>query len=186
MSYPLDKKTQIHSEFALLMPRLASFAAALTGSESASNALLKATRNHVATRAKDRGHTPMALWTFGVMHTLWAARIKGAQGDQPGAADAKLFQPRGSAGGEPSGAGRMARFVAQLPPLQRATLHLVYGERLSYDETAEVFGVPVATVMTRLVRAHAALSQRQDAAAPFPVAAAAQRPVEQGREWIAA
>ena len=185
MSYPLDKKAQIHAELALLQPRLAGFAAALTGSEAASNALIKATRNQVVSRAKERGHTPLVLWTYGIMHALWAARMKGPDGEQSVPADPRLFQPRSAAGGDTARATRMAKFIAQLPPLQRASLHLAYGERLSYDEVAEVFGVPVSTVMTRLARAHAALSQRQDIGS-IPMAAATPRGAEGGREWAAA
>jgi RNA polymerase sigma-70 factor (ECF subfamily) len=187
MSYPLDKKAQIHSELALLTPRLAAFASALTGSEAASSALIKATRNQAAARAKERGHTPLVLWLYGIMHALWAARMKGgAQAEQSVPADPRLFLPRSATSGpDAAGAGRMAKFVAQLPASQRAALYLAYGERLSYDEVAEVCGVPVGTVMTRLARAHAALIQRQEIGS-IPATATAPRAAEQGRDWAAA
>ena len=187
MSYPVDKKAQIHSELALVTPRLACFAAALTANETASHALLKATRNQVIARAsRDRGHTPLILWAFALMHGLWAARMK-AQGERQTAADPRLFLPRGSAGSS-ANLARLAKFIAQLPPQQRATLHLVYGERLSYDEVAEIFAVPVSTVMTRLVRAHAALTQRPEQGSGPSAAAGAIHPTEddmRGREWAA-
>ena len=188
MSYPVDRKAQIHSELALLMPRLAAFAAALTGSEAASQALVKATRDQVLSRAaKERGHTPLIVWSFAIMHGLWAARMK-AQGEKAAAADPRLFQPRSSVqSSDGSAIVRMARFVAQLPPSQRATLHLVYGERLSYDEVAEILCVPVAQVMTRLARAYAGLIQREDQGVAAP-AAGTSRPAEngpRGREWAA-
>jgi RNA polymerase sigma factor (sigma-70 family) len=190
MGYPVDKKAQIHSELALLMPRLASFALALTGNEAASQALVKATRNQAQARAaKERGHTPLILWSFQLMHALWDSRMK-AQTDRPGAADARLFQPRSLAQtGNPAQTARMAKFLAQLPAQQRATLHLVYGERLSYDEVADVFAVPVSAVMTRLARCHAALHQFEDygSSAPLP-AGATPRPgpeAPRSREWAA-
>jgi RNA polymerase sigma-70 factor (ECF subfamily) len=191
MAYPVDKKAQIHSELALLTPRLATFAAALTGSEAASHSLIKATRNQVLSRAaKERGHTPLILWTFATMHSLWASRTKSTvNGDRHAPADPRLFQTRSSLqGGDPSGAARMAKFIAQLSPQQRGTLHLVYGERLSYDEVAEIFSVPVGTVMTRLARAHAALAQRGDQGVSTVIAASTMKPAPEGprgREWAA-
>ena len=159
MGYVVDQKSQMHSELGLLMPRLKAFAAALTGSEAMSQTLLKAARSHFLSRAaKDRGHTPLALWAFTQMHTLWAGRMKPPRGERSPQADPRLFCPK-SRVGDAGGAVRFARLIAQLGPQQRGTLHLVYGERLSYDEVAEIFGVPVATVMTRLARSHAALAE---------------------------
>ena len=155
MGYAVEQKSQIHSELALLTPRLKVFATALTGSESMSVTLLKATRHHLAAKVRERGHVPLALWAFTQMHALWASRMKPPRGERPQPADPRLFCPRGQS----ADSQRVARLIAQLSPQQRATLHLVYGERYSYDEVAEVFNVPVQTVMTRLVRSHAMLAQ---------------------------
>ena len=55
------------------------------------------------------------------------------------------------------------RAVAQLPPDQRSTLMLVTVEGLSYKQAADVTGVPVGTVMSRLARARVALQQLLEA-----------------------
>ena len=52
--------------------------------------------------------------------------------------------------------------MAQLSPQQRGTLHLVYGERLSYDEVAEIFALPVSAIVTRLAKCHAVLAQAEE------------------------
>ena len=161
MGYVVDQKSQINSDIGLLTPRLRAFAAALTGSEAMSATLVKATRNLLASKAKERGHTPVALWAFTHMHTLWASRMKPPRGERPQPADPRLFCPRSRAN-DGAAAQRLARLIAQLGPQQRGTIHLVYGERLSYDEVAEVFGVPLQTVMTRLVRAHGVIGQIED------------------------
>ena len=44
-----------------------------------------------------------------------------------------------------------------LPEEQRAVLHLIAIEGLSYQEAAESLGIPVGTLMSRLGRARAAL-----------------------------
>lgn len=180
MGYPVDKKAQIHSELALSLPRLASFAVALTGNQAASQALIKATRSQVLARAaRERGHTPLLLWAFQLMNTLWTTRMKSRQDERQASVEPRLFQPRGSEGASPSAQARMAKFIAQLPAQQRATLHLVYGERLSYDEVADVFAVPVSAVMTRLARCHAALHQAEDLGPAVPFATgAAPRQIE--------
>jgi RNA polymerase sigma-70 factor, ECF subfamily len=176
MGYAVDQKSQINSELGLLLPRLKAFAAALTGNEAMSMTLLKATKNQLSARAaKERGHTPFLLYAFAQMHTLWAARMKPPRGERPQPADPRLFCPRSRAGDAP-GAQRFAKLIAQLGPQQRATLHLAYGERLSYDEVAEVFGVPVQTVMTRLSRAHAHLAQIEERPAQAFTSEPAPRP----------
>jgi DNA-directed RNA polymerase specialized sigma24 family protein len=191
MGYPVDKKAQIHSELALLMPRLASFAVALTGHDGTAHALLKSTRAQALARAaKERGHAPLILWTFQVMNGLWASRMK-AQTEKQAAVDPRLFQPRSlGQGGHPAQTVRMAKFLAQLPAQQRATLHLVYGERLSYDEVADVFGVPVSKVMTRLARCHQALHTFEDNGGAMPATlggpSRADQDGQRGREWAAA
>lgn len=190
MGYPVDRKAQIHSELALLMPRLASFAAALTGHDAAAQALLKLARAQALSRAaKERGHTPLILWTFHVMYDLWVSRMK-AQTEKAGAGDPRLFQPRSlGQGGHPAQTVRMAKFLAQLPAQQRATLHLVYGERLSYDEVADVFSVPVGKVMARLARCHTALHHFEDHGAQVPLQQGGPvRPGQEGprgHEWAA-
>jgi RNA polymerase sigma-70 factor (ECF subfamily) len=176
MGYVVQQKSQINSELGLVMPRLKSFAVALTGSESNTQDLLKVTRNQILARmAKERGHTPLALWAFSQMQKIWAARMKRMALDRPDGADPRLFHPvsRMNDGGA---SARFAMRIAQLSPIQRGTLHLVYGERLSYDEVAEIFDAPVATIISRLAQCHAALGQAndQDAGAPDM---AARRPL---------
>jgi RNA polymerase sigma-70 factor (ECF subfamily) len=55
-----------------------------------------------------------------------------------------------------------------LPPDQRITLMLVTVEGLSYKQAADVTGVPVGTIMSRLARARIALQQLLEAGAGGP------------------
>jgi RNA polymerase sigma-70 factor (ECF subfamily) len=50
-----------------------------------------------------------------------------------------------------------------LPPDQRTALLLVTVDGLSYKETAEIVGVPVGTIMSRLARARIALQLQLEA-----------------------
>ncbi|MET0967843.1 MAG: sigma-70 family RNA polymerase sigma factor, partial [Tardiphaga sp.] len=59
--------------------------------------------------------------------------------------------------------------LARLPEEQRSVLLLATVEGLSYAETADVLGVPVGTVMSRLSRARERLLREMDADAVAPV-----------------
>lgn len=162
MSHTVDRNSQSQSEVGLLMPRLKSFALALTGSDNAALALLKATRSYaLANIDRNRGHMSVALWTLIQMQKIWTKKFNGknAGGAQ---ADPRLFQPisRVDDGGT---SARFAMKISRLEPMQRGLLHLVYGERLSYDEAAEIFNIPVSEVISTLVSAHAAIAGQASA-----------------------
>ena len=165
MSQTVDRNSQSQSEVGLLMPRLKSFALSLTGSETVALALLRATRAHALAHVdRERGHAPVALWTLIQMRKIWAKKFGGRNGGG-GQADPRLFQPmsRIDDGGT---SARLAIKIGRLDPLQRGLLHLVYGERLSYDEAAEIFDIPVTEVISALVSAHTAIAGKS--AAPSP------------------
>jgi RNA polymerase sigma-70 factor (ECF subfamily) len=71
----------------------------------------------------------------------------------------------GSSGGY-SGMGDIERALASLGEDQRAALLLVTLEGLSYRETAEVQGVAMGTVMSRLARARAQMRAYLDGERP--------------------
>lgn len=60
---------------------------------------------------------------------------------------------------------QVRRAFLELPEEQRAVMHLVAIEELSYQETATVLGVPVGTVMSRIARARDRLREIEDAPA---------------------
>ena len=53
----------------------------------------------------------------------------------------------------------MATGIRQLPPKQRATVHLFYGEDLTVEEIASALGIPAGTVKSRLHQARQALKR---------------------------
>lgn len=169
MGYVADQKSQIHSEFGLITPRLKAFALALTGCETKSQTLVRAAHHHILARAaKDRGHTPLLLWALTQTHRIWTARMNGQGATQ---AEPRLFQPRSRAN-DGGASARFAARLARLSPVQRGTLHLVYGERLSYDEVAEIFGAEISDVMSWLARSYSALGGNQSANERAPLAGA--------------
>jgi RNA polymerase sigma-70 factor (ECF subfamily) len=60
--------------------------------------------------------------------------------------------------------------IASLPPLQREILELRFSQCLSYAEMAEVLGVPIGTVRSRLHNAIAQIRSRIEADnSPIPL-----------------
>jgi DNA-directed RNA polymerase specialized sigma24 family protein len=156
MGYVADQKSQIHSEFGLIMPRLKAFASALTGDDAKTQTLVRAAYHQILTRAnRERGHTPLLIWSLIQVYGIWSGRTRGAG---EGEADPRLFQPRSRAN-DGGASARFAHRLARLSPIQRGALHLVYGERLSYDEVGEIFSVPVSEVITLLARSYASLGE---------------------------
>ena len=68
--------------------------------------------------------------------------------------------------GPEAGARDIERALASLVEDQRAALLLVVLEGLSYRDVAEVQGVPIGTVMSRLARARAQIKAYLDGARP--------------------
>ncbi len=62
-------------------------------------------------------------------------------------------------------------FLRSLPPQQRLTLLLVYGERFDYIDAGRVLDVPSETIGARLVRISASLADRLSADEPAPASA---------------
>lgn len=140
-----------------LYPRLQAFAIALTGEPAAAATLARATLARLETSGfAGRGQTSVLLWAYREMHSLWLheSSERGYGTSRP---DPRCFAASAGSPEEAKCQKGLAQAVANLPPQQRATLLLVYGEGLSYDEAAEVFDASLKDVMTRVVRGHVAV-----------------------------
>jgi len=146
-----------------LLPRLGRFARGLTGSTEDANDLVQA----ACQRALEREHqwmpgTRLDSWMFRIVRTLWIDELRGRKVrlgrgvvdaedeivvDGPRAIEARLTFDR------------VRRAVAKLPEAQREVMLLVCVEGLSYRETAEILGLPMGTVMSRLARARLAIAR---------------------------
>lgn len=145
-----------------LYPRLRAFAIALTGSMRGGAGLAQAAiANLKAGEDTERAPAEVMLDAYREAHELWMKRTAAAS-ENIGRADPRCFALPANT---PDAAARhkgLAQVIADLPPQQRATLLLVYGEGLSYDEAAEVFDTTVQVVMTRVARGHVAVGHWMD------------------------
>jgi RNA polymerase sigma-70 factor, ECF subfamily len=144
-------------------PRLRRFALALTRSDADADDLVQSTFERALTCLQQwqRG-TRLDSWLFRIAQNLWidqrrAARLRGPTES----ADAAMQLP-GEDGRDLNERQLMVRdamrALARLPEDQQAVLALVSIEGLPYAEAAQILGVPIGTVMSRLARARRAIA----------------------------
>lgn len=142
--------------------RLWRFGLVLSGSRATAEDLVQAT----CVRALERAHqfkpgTHLDRWLFAILRSIWlndlrAARYRRGEG-LVDAETALVFD--GIREIETNIlAGQVLKAVQSLPEAQRETVFLVYAEGLTYREAAEILGVPIGTVMSRLAAARARLA----------------------------
>ena len=145
-----------------MLPRLKRFADVLTGDKQEGKALLR----RALFRMLDEHHryqrgTLFDRWAFAEIYRQWLTEFKDhadpmGQVKTDDASFAALFgQEQGDAFD-----AFTASFLRGLPPQQRLTLLLVYGERLDTIDAGRVLDVPSETIGTRLVRITASLADR--------------------------
>ena len=145
------------------LPRLRRFARGLTGAAAEADDLVQA----ACERALAREHqfqegTRFDSWMFRIVQTIWIDQLRARDVRKE---DSDVPEERlGSDAPVRRIEARLALAevrlaVERLPADQRTTLMLVTVEGLSYKAAAEVIGVPVGTIMSRLARARIALHQ---------------------------
>jgi RNA polymerase sigma-70 factor, ECF subfamily len=100
--------------------------------------------------------TNMKAWLFAIMRNLFWDRFKGGRPDDT------LKDPTAVPESEVLdriAADEVVRAVERLPELHREVVLLVDVEGFSYKDAAQVLGVPIGTVMSRLHRARQQLQK---------------------------
>lgn len=139
-----------------MLPRLRRFAIALTGSAADGDELVQDACERVMRRAGQLRNTGrFDAWVYGIMRNRWADEVRWRRIRRHDGVEAA----EGVVGddGEGSAHARMTlasvrRAVGSLPAEQRTVLILVCVDGLSYKEAADVLGIPIGTVMSRLAR----------------------------------
>ena len=150
-----------------VLPRLRRFAAGLTRSASEADDLVQAACERALTREHQfQEGTRFDSWMFRIVQTIWIDQLRARDVRKE---DGEIAEERLGTD-EPVrrvearlSLAEVRRAVSLLPPDQRATLMLVTVEGLSYKQAAEIAGVPIGTIMSRLARARTALQQLLEA-----------------------
>ena len=142
-----------------LFPRLSRFALTLTGNKAAASEILAEIYVKIKASPEDYRDSDWFVRTaLGDIYRLWLKAL--AEGRLAiGSHDnlAKLLNPSASSEQEAKEPDT-GKFLAALPPQQRAALLLVYGEKMTYREAADILDVPVEAVMAAVAGARAALA----------------------------
>jgi RNA polymerase sigma-70 factor, ECF subfamily len=98
-------------------------------------------------------------WLLSIMHNAHVSRQRRRRVEAAAARELAWTAPRAVAAGQADRVhlGRTMAALMTLPEEQREVLVLVALEGLSYRDAAEILGIPVGTLMSRLGRARGAL-----------------------------
>jgi RNA polymerase sigma-70 factor, ECF subfamily len=163
--------TVFSHQLVALLPKLRRFAYGLTGSVDEGDDLVQSACERALARADQfEVGTQLHSWMYRIMQTVWIDRLRRRKHREATVDLADLAEhPGGDAEVEAETLLNLAdvrRAVARLPADQRAVLVLVSVEGMGYRQAAEVLGVPIGTVMSRLSRGRVALAEALEAGTP--------------------
>ncbi|WP_107846331.1 RNA polymerase sigma factor [Litoreibacter ponti] len=147
-----------------LLPRLRRFAASLTRSAVEADDLVQEACLRALARADQWDPTqPLDRWMFRITRNLWISemrkrKVRMGEGQVPAEESPELVS---IVTGEHAMEARQLRAqLAALPEDLSAILLAVSVEGYSYAEAAELFDIPLGTVMSRVHRARKALAKQ--------------------------
>ncbi|GLV25129.1 RNA polymerase sigma factor [Sphingobium sp. Cam5-1] len=145
-----------------ILPRLRRFAVSLSRDRADADDLCQAALER-GLRAREQWQpgTRLDSWMYRIMRNLWIDEGRSRQRAVRTFAPEEAGEHVGYAGDQHVEAHVMLsdvdRAMQALPDEQREAIALVLVEGLSYKEAAEILGVPMGTLTSRLVRGRGAL-----------------------------
>ena len=156
-----------------MLPRLKRFADLLVGARHEGTALLRRSLTRMLAE-QHRYQRGMALdcWAFAEIYRHWLSELRDhanpmGQAKIDDASFERLFRYED----DDEVDGATASFLGNLPPQQRLTLLLVYGERFDHIDAGRVLDVPADTIGARLIRITATLADRLSSRGQAPASA---------------
>ena len=160
----VDVSTELKRGLIALLPRLRRFARSLTRSAPEADDLVQEACLRALSRADQWDPTqPLDRWMFRITRNLWISEVRKrtiriGEGTVP-AEEAHELQTLDT--GEANIAAKQLHGrIAALPEDLSSILLTVSVEGYSYAEAAELFDIPIGTVMSRIHRARKALAQQ--------------------------
>lgn len=161
---------QIKRDLVGLLPRLRRFACALAGNLSEGDDIVQAACEKALSRLDQyQPGTRLDSWMYRIVQTTFLDARRRYERRFTRSDDEIVASASDEGSGAASAHDRLLlasvrRAMAALPDEQRTVLALVAIEGLGYREAADVLGIPVGTVMSRLARARAKLKPLSDGA----------------------
>ena len=147
--------TDLHRSIEAEIPRLRRYARALARDVAAADDLVQ----DCLTRALGKLHlwqegTDLRAWLFTILHNQYVNHVRRAvrEGAAVGLSETEPMLTRAPQQGKRLELRDLERAMAKLPEEQRSVILLVGLEGMRYEEVADVLGVPVGTIRSRLSR----------------------------------
>ena len=142
------------SELVALLPRLRRYARLLTRDHARADDLVQdAVQRAIEREASFRAGLDLRPWLFTLTHNLFVDGMRHKEAVDWSADPEDLPEMSAAPHGDPAEMRDIRKALELLPTDQCEVLLLVAVEGLRYREAAEVLGLPVGTVMSRLARA---------------------------------
>jgi DNA-directed RNA polymerase specialized sigma24 family protein len=161
-------RDSVRHDLIVMLPRLKRFADVLVGAKKEGKALLRRALLHMLNEHHryQRG-TLFDRWAFAEIYALWLSDLRDqAEPLCQAKASEENFEQLFPKDGEDAFDTLTANFLGQLPPQQRSTLLLVYGEGFDYEDAGRVLDTDAGTIEARLIRASASLADRLSSRSP--------------------
>lgn len=161
MSTPAD---DVGKQLLAMLPVLRRFALSLTRSaDKADDLVQSACERALSSADRYEPGTRFDAWMFRIMRNLWIDRLRREkvagpmddiddQSDIVGVSGEQVIEAR-------STMSNVSDAIAALPDEQREVLMLTCVEDIPYREVADMLGIPIGTVMSRLARARRRLAE---------------------------
>jgi DNA-directed RNA polymerase specialized sigma24 family protein len=145
-----------------MLPRLKRFADVLVGDKRQGRALLRrALKRMLADQQRYQHETPFDRFAFAEIYRLWLSQLRDhADPLRQGKTSGADFEQLLGRDETPDFDAMTASFLGALPPQQRSTLLLVYGEGFGHEDAGLVLDTGPDTIQARLIRACASLADR--------------------------
>ena len=157
MSGPADL---LQSRILELLPKLRRFARSLTRNPHDADDLLQGALeralNHLEQWQPD---TRLDSWLYTIVRHAWIDELRSRARRERTLDDAADSESIPDPGGDASGTLSVDQAMARLTEDQRLAVALVLIEGLPYKEAAQIIGVPMGTLTSRLARGRQALQQ---------------------------
>lgn len=155
----MPQETDLREALAALLPRLRRFARTVTRHREDADDLVQVAVERALRRLDQfEPGTRLDSWMFRIMQNAWIDEVRARSRRDEVPADETLDE---TAGADETGrhVARLAvqAAMARLPEEQRLAVGLVLVEGLPYKEAAQVLGIPIGTLTSRLARGREAL-----------------------------
>ncbi|MCX5497717.1 sigma-70 family RNA polymerase sigma factor [Kaistia dalseonensis] len=172
------------NELVEALPMLRAFARSLSGNRDRADDLVQETvMRALANRDKFQEGTNLHAWLVTILRNQYYSEGRKRRREVEDAEG--LHAARLSEGAAQSGHLELDDFLRAmqlLPDEQREALVLIGASGFSYEEAAEICGVRVGTVKSRVSRARARLQSVMDGAEPLPPEESAKSSIEEIRQ----